>query len=94
MKKFRRKRIRLVILGVMLFLPITYVGSYWAMSRRGFSMADEYDFDGFYFYLPEETDQWQRKETILRLLCFPLIHVDCWIGTGRRPASEPLWRLS
>ncbi len=36
-------------------------------------MADEYDFGGFYFYLPEETDQWRRKETILRLLYFPLI---------------------
>ncbi len=83
----------MTILGVVLVLLTAYVGSYWGMSRHGFAMADEYDFQGFYFYVPEDSDQWRWAESGTRLLYLPLIYVDNWIGTGRWPASEPLWQL-
>ncbi len=77
----------------MVFLTV-YLGSYWVMSRRGFAMADEYGIQGFYFYLPEDSDQWRRVESSTYMLYLPLVHIDCWMGTGRGHASEPLWHLS
>ena len=49
---------------------------------------------GLFFYLPEDTAEWERKEITLRVLYFPLIYVDCWIGTGRWPGPPPTFKLS
>ena len=77
------------VLGIVLVLLLAYVGSYWHFSRRGFAAADEYGLKGLFFYLPDDTAEWERKEMALRVLNLPLIYVDCWIGTGRSPGSPP-----
>ena len=75
-------------------LLCVYVGSYVILSRRGFDLSDQFDLRGFYFIPPEDTDEWRRAESDLRLLYLPLICVDYGIGTGRWPAPPPTWRLS
>lgn len=80
--------------AIVILLLLGYVGSYGYLSRHGFAMADEWGMHGFYFFLPENTSEWRCKETTLRILYLPLIYIDCWVGTGRWPASEPTWRLS
>ena len=85
---------RAIIRSVIFTLLFVYVVSYVVLSRRGFKVSDRYDMEGFYFFVPEDTDRWRCAERTVRALYFPLIYLDYWIGTGRWPASEPLWRLS
>lgn len=94
MIQFQKHRMGWIIWGIVFVFLLTYVGSYGILSRRGFELADQYNMEGFYFFWPEDTDQWRRAEWTARFFYCPLIYVDNWIGTGRWPGSEPLWQLS
>jgi hypothetical protein len=87
----RKKRL-LLVLGW--FLLALYVGSYVALSRRGYAEADQYNMKGFYYFAPEESASWRFRNYACAYVFWPLNAVDRWLGLGRYPASEPLWRLS
>ena len=80
------------VFGVLLLL---YVGSYAALSRRGYAEADQYNMKGgFYYFSPEDSDAWRWKNYGCVCLFRPINAVDRWLGFGRPPACEPLWGLS
>lgn len=87
-----RKRTR-IILVIGLFLGM-YISSYLLLSRRASREADEYGIRGFYYFLPEDSNTWRFKNRFCRLVFMPLNELDRMFGTGRYPASEPLWGLS
>jgi len=86
--------IRWIAAGLLAALLIAYVSSYAILSRRGFAEADAAGWEGFYFYPPEDSDQWRFRNYTLVNFYYPLILIDNWIGTGRAIAAEPTWRLS
>ena len=86
----RRKRL-LLILGVLL---AAYVGSYLAVSRRGYAEADRWHVHGFYYVTPQDTNAWQYKNHAYVIFFAPANWVDRLLGTGRRPACPPLFGLS
>src|SRR5260370_32104007 len=77
-------------LALLLFL---YVRVYYHLSRRGYAEGDQYHMHGFYYFLPEDSDAWRLKNYGCVYLFWPINVVDRWLGLGRHPASEPLWRL-
>lgn len=85
---------RTLIISLLLVVLILYVSSSLVCSRRGFADADRYGMAGFYFFHPEPTDEWRRRNYGFVYFYYPLIHIDRWLGTGRAPAGEPLWNLS
>jgi hypothetical protein len=87
----RKKRL-LLVLGVLLLL--IYGGSYIILSRQGYTHADQYKMKGFYYFTPEDTDSWRIWNYACVYVYWPLNVLDRWIGLGRYPASEPLWRLT
>ena len=93
MAKASKKRKRVTILGVVLVLLMTYGGSYWGMSRRGFAWADAHDAEGFYFLVPHDSPVWWVGNYGLAFVYYPLVVVDNKLGTGRPLASEPMWDL-
>ena len=82
-KKWKRL---LLVLGALLVL---YVGSYVALSRRGYAEADQCHLQGFYYSCPEDSDAWRLRNCTCVYLFWPLNIVDRWLGLGRCPASEP-----
>ena len=86
-----RRRLHSLV-AVLLF--VAHVGSYLWLSRRGYEEADRYNMCGFYYFFPEDTDAWRQKNYGCVELYAPLNYVDRALGTGRGPASEPLWGLS
>jgi hypothetical protein len=87
-KKWKR------LLLVFAALLVLYVGSYVALSRRGYAEADQYNELGFYYFSLEDSWAWRLKNYGCVYLFWPLNAVDRWLGLGRGPASEPLWGLS
>ena len=88
----KKRKWPLWVFGALLLL---YVGSYAALSRRGYAEADQYNMKGgFYYFTPEDSDAWRWKNYGCVYLFWPLNVVDRWLGLGRYPASEPLWGLS
>ena len=85
---------KLCLALLAVFLLGAYVGAYWGLSRRGYDEASRYNIQGFYYFLPEDTDQWRSRHFNCVWLFFPLNTVDRWVGLGRPPGQEPLWRLS
>ncbi len=79
--------------AVLLFVVI-YVGSYVALSRRGFAAMDRDDGVGFYYFEPVDTPTWRIKNRVCTYLFLPLNFIDQLLGTGRGPASEPMFKLS
>jgi hypothetical protein len=75
-------------------LLLLYVGTYVALSRRGYAEADRYNMKGFYYFFPEDSDAWRLKNYGCVCLFWPLNVVDQRLGLGRHPGSEPLWGLS
>jgi hypothetical protein len=75
-------------------LFLLYVGSYAALSQRGYAGADQYNMKGFYYFSPEDSDAWRRKNYGCVTLFRPINAVDRWLGFGRHPGCEPLWGLS
>ena len=81
-----------LVFGALLLL--LYVGSYVALSRRGYAEADQYNMKGFYYFSPEDSEAWRWKNYGCVQLFWSINAVDRWLGFGRHPASEPLWGLS
>ena len=90
----RLRTIRVFFIPTLLaILLASYVGSYLVLSRRGYAEADEYHMIGFYYFLPENSDEWRSKERAFELFYWPLNEIDQAIGTGRPLGAEPLWGL-
>ncbi len=89
-----RIKSRRFALTVFAFLLLAYVASYAVLSRRGFADAQRQDFDGFYFFPPEDTDRSRRTNFGCAYFYYPLIVIDNAIGTGRPISCEPLWNLN
>jgi hypothetical protein len=87
----KKRKWPLWVFGVLLLL---YVGSYAALSRRGYAEADQYNMKGFYYFSPEDSEAWRWKNYGCVCLFRPINAVDRWLGFGRPPACEPLWGLS
>jgi hypothetical protein len=88
----KRRKWSLWVLGALLLL---YVGSYAALSRRGYAEADQYNMNGgFYYFSPDSSEAWRWKNYGCAHLFWPINAVDRWLGLGRHPACEPLWGLS
>ena len=83
---------RVKMLGAILL--VLYIGSYFILSRQGFAEARAWNLKGFYFFTPQNTDQWRYANYACVHLYSPLILVDEQLGTGMSPASEPMWGLS
>jgi len=80
---------------VFIVMLSLYVASYIAVSRPAYQWAERYGYPGFYYVNPpQDTHKWRRMNTTLVWIYIPLNAVDRLIGTGRSPASEPLWQLS
>jgi hypothetical protein len=86
-----RKR---VVWACLISLAILYVGSYLVLSRRGYEEARQYNMKGFYYFTPEDTNQWLRLNYSLVYFYYPLNVIDVWLGTGLPPGCAPLFRLS
>jgi hypothetical protein len=79
------KRVRCYVLALLAI----YVGSYLVISRVGFRHADDIGAKGFYYVMPVE--QWTRfSNTSLWAFYSPLSAIDCWLGTGRAAACDPM----
>lgn len=79
---------------VLVFLFGLYLGSYVALSRRGYDDARRYNIKGFFYFPPEDSDDWQFRNYTCVWLFAPLNQVDQWLGLGRPPGCAPLFRLS
>ena len=76
-----------------MLLVAMYIGSYLLLSRLSYKRADALDLEGYYFVAPTS----QRAETLNRCITYffyPLVFVDCRLGSGRCPASVPMSGLS
>jgi hypothetical protein len=85
---------RWIVLAVLVGLLITYVGSYFVLSRRGFAEAEAFGYGGFYFFPPKDSYTWRICNYGLVGFYYPLILIDNWLGTGKGVACEPMWKLS
>lgn len=88
------KTLKRLLLISAIALLVVYIGSYFVLSRRGYAEADEFKMHGFYYFLPEDSDAWRAKNYRCVLLFSPINALDRALGTGRQPATEPLFRLS
>ena len=87
-------RCKRIISSLVIFLFGLYLGCYLGLSRRGYDDARRYNIQGFYYFLPEDSDAWRfRNSTCVRLF-YPLNRLDQWVGLGRPPGKEPLFGLS
>lgn len=84
----------LVLMSLLTMLLGSYLGSYLALSRRGFAHADQMGYEGFYFFPPQDNNSWRLRQQGCAVFYFPLIEIDKRIGTGRTVGSEPMWGLS
>lgn len=81
-------------LCLFLIIGFTYVFSYLVLSRGGFVLSDRLGVGGFYFFEPRDSNVWRITNYSCVVFYYPLIALDNLIGTGRRPASEPMWGLT
>ena len=89
------KRWTRCLFGLGSILVVLYVGSYFALSRRGYAQADRWNMhDAFYYFTPENTQSWRQRNDTCVYLFWPAKIVDQLLGFGKVPASEPLWGLS
>jgi len=67
---------------------VAYVGSYYALSRRGYAYADSVGSPGFW-YVPPETQRDVEQNAAYRHLYCPLMRFEHLIGSQRWPAHDP-----
>jgi len=75
-------------------LAVFYISSYVVLSRQAYTEADRYGFEGFYYFLPENTAVWRIKNQGCMVSFYPLNLIDQWVRLGRTPPCEPMWGLS
>ena len=69
-------------------------GRTWACRGGGYYDARQYNLQGFYYILPDDSGEWRSRNYACVWLFSPLNAIDCWLGTGRPRACEPLGGLS
>ena len=85
-----RRRLFLICL---LATVVGYGISYLVLTRQAFARSDARNIHGFYFYdISRREDLWIHQ--VLRVVYWPLIEVDCLLGTGRPAGSDPTYDLS
>lgn len=82
-----------MLIVVVVFLFGAYLAVYLGLSRRGYDEADRSNMVGFYYFPPEESEAWRFQNEVCVWPFFPINAVDRWLGLGRHPATEPLWRI-
>ena len=75
---------------VVLFAVAGSIGAYIALSRLGCAAADRSGVEGFYYCMPYGSPVCRYAQSGCRVLFWPLNAVDCYLGSGRAPASLPL----
>ena len=92
-KVFWTRRRRVVLAVVLMALLFAYVGSYWVLSRRGYAQSKPLNVGGFYYFPPVDSDSWRTWNYGLVIFYGPINAVDCAIGSGEKPAGEPMFHL-
>jgi hypothetical protein len=87
-------KIRRSLLPILGLILAVYIGSYAALSRRGYAEAKRWDAEGFYYFTPENTDTWRWKNRACVIIFWPINFVDRILGLGRDPAHEPMFEFS
>ncbi len=82
------------LFGIAAICLIAYVGSYLALSRRGYAESDRHQSEGFFYFTLENNDTWAFRHIVCVYMFWPLNQLDCALGTGRAPSSVPLMDLS
>lgn len=74
-------------------LALIYVAVYVVWSRAAIRKAEAANLEGFYYIVPvdDRTVQWNA---IVRTFFTPINEVDVWLGLGKGPGSDPLFRVS
>jgi len=85
----KRRRLYLALACLL----VSYVGSYLVLRTTAYRWADQHDLVGFYFVAPSTPARYHCHDALVKFY-YPLIWIDLALGTGRHPASEPMWRLS
>jgi hypothetical protein len=86
----RSTRVALVAAGLVTLYALAYI----VISRRGYAQADTYGVEGFYYVLPENTDEWRVSNRACAIIFYPANAIDRWTGVGRVPACEPLFDVN
>jgi hypothetical protein len=79
-----RLRTLLILLAVAPPL-VAYTGSYYFLSRRGYSYADAAGIKNAFFFAPPESDRDGKTHGRYFRMYFPLIVLDQYLRTGRSP---------
>ena len=100
-KKPRRRwyqfSLRTLLIGIVLLaIPMSYVGSYYRLSRRGIREAQANGEQGFLYVPIDEAVATEDLTLHNRLMVFyaPLNWVDCEFFGGMSPIRGVIWRLS
>jgi hypothetical protein len=97
-----RKKFSTIVKPILIVVLMMYVSSYCVLSRRGYEEARRFDMDGVYYLssenlndLPpqEAIDRWTLLNGYCRVIYWPLNAIDCFIGLGIAPASDPMWGM-
>jgi hypothetical protein len=87
----------IAIACLLLCVLLTYVGSYYRLSRRGMREAEVYDMDGFYYIPMEElmlSHSFEGKHFRRATFYAPANAIDrMWFG-GKPIGSSPLRSIS
>jgi hypothetical protein len=60
------------------------------LSRRAYAESDKYGIKGFYFVKYDTLEKKTTNERYNRLF-YPLVQLELLLGTGRGPATDPIW---
>ena len=83
-----RYRLRTLLILLAILPPLlAYIGSYYVLSRRGYSYADSAGAKNAFFFAPPETDRDGRIHGRYVRFYLPLIALEATLGTGRHPHS-------
>lgn len=83
-----RYKLRTLLIVLALGPPVlAYVGSYYVLSRRGFSYGDSAGLSKTFFFVPPESDPDGRRDYQYQRFYWPLIRAEIFLGTGRYPFS-------
>ena len=82
---------RMIVIVTVIFAM--YVGSYLVLSRAGLSRGRR-DCLGGFDYVEVTGSRTSVLNRVLIGFYYPLWCIDCWLGTGRPLACDPMFELS
>lgn len=89
-----RHSLQPVVLALAALAFVGYVGSYVALTRSATREAKQMGLYGTFFLTPENTESWRRINYGCARFYYPLVQIDCLLGTGEPVGHEPMWELS